>query len=76
MTTLNKGEIEITILDDGTIKIETSDMGAGGAAQHKAADEFLKMVARLAGGEVTETKLKQGHHHHHDHAHEGEHHRH
>lgn len=67
-TQLNKGEMRITILEDGTIKSETSDMSG---PSHKAADEFLQMVARLAGGEVSEEKIGHGHHHHtHDHTHD------
>jgi len=76
---LNKGQMQITILDDGTIKTETSDMAG---PSHKAADDFLKTVAKLAGGAVTETPLKKGHvhshadGHSHSHTHEGEHHHH
>lgn len=66
---LNKGEMQITVLEDGTIKTETADMSG---PSHKAADDFLKMVARLAGGEVTEEKVKHGHVHNHAHEHEGE----
>jgi len=65
-----KGEMTITILEDGTIKAQTDDMSG---PAHKAADDFLKMVSRLAGGETTETKLDRGHHHHHDHDHAHEH---
>lgn len=63
---LSKGQMAITILDDGTIKTETSDMAG---ASHKAADDFLKMVAQLAGGSVTETPLKKGHVHSHGQGH-------
>jgi hypothetical protein len=70
-----KGQMEITILDDGRIKVETDDMSG---PQHKTADEFLKMVSRLAGGEVTEQKRDRGHRHAHthDHSHDHDHHKH
>jgi hypothetical protein len=62
----SKGQMEITILEDGRIKVETDDMSG---PAHKTADEFLKMVARLAGGETTEAKREGHHHHHHGHGH-------
>ncbi|MEN3329073.1 MAG: hypothetical protein V7638_3880 [Acidobacteriota bacterium] len=65
---LGKGEMRITILDDGTIKTETGDM-AGPA--HQAADQFLENIARLAGGEVREQKIGHAHHHHFHEAEEG-----
>ena len=37
------------------------------------ADNFLKEVARLMGGDVEITKLKQTHHHVHDHVHDHDH---
>lgn len=61
-----KGTMLITILEDGTIKTQTDDMAG---AAHQAADDFLKTVAQLAGGTVTETELKRGHAHHHGHGH-------
>ena len=65
-----KGQMEVTILEDGTVKVETDDMGG---PDHKTADEFLKMLSRLCGGEVTEQKRDRGHHHAHDHAHDHNH---
>lgn len=67
---LQKGQMQITVLPDGRIKVETSDMAG---AAHKAADDFLKLLAQLAGGEVIESKLERGHHHGHDHDHEHSH---
>ncbi len=71
VNTLAKGQMRVTILEDGTIKTETGDMAG---PSHQAADDFLKDLARLAGGAVTEEKIGKGHHHHHGHAHthEGE----
>jgi hypothetical protein len=67
---MSKGEMQITILDDGTIKCETDDMSG---AAHKAADDFLKMVARLAGGTVSESKRPLAHLHQHTHEHDHDH---
>lgn len=70
-----KGEIEIEILPDGELKIETGDMAG---AAHKSADEFLAEVLALVGGEETRTSLnkhKHGHHvHDHEHGHDHHHH--
>lgn len=50
--------IVITVLKDGTIKVETSAIGA---ANHASAEAFLREAAKLAGGEVTiETKHLHG----------------
>lgn len=67
-------EIKITILQDGTIKSETSRISA---ANHLSAEAFMRESAKLAGGKV-ETKHKHGtlglHHHHHGHEHDHVHH--
>lgn len=59
--------LKIEILEDGTIKT-TSD--AVSAANHDNAEQFLRAMARLAGGETTREgrkDRKHGHaHHHHD----------
>lgn len=68
-----KGEIEIEILPNGDLKIETGDMAG---AAHKSADEFLADVLALMGGNeerVSLNKHKHGHHHH-DHEHDHHHH--
>ena len=69
---LPKGKMQVTILDDGTVKTESGDMGG---VSHKSADQFYAEVARLMGGTVTDVKLKEAHHHHHEHeaAHEHQH---
>lgn len=64
-----KGEIDVTILDDGTVKSETGDMSG---ALHQTADNFLKELARLMGGAVAETKAKHAHTHSHTHSHDHE----
>jgi len=47
--------LEIEILPDGTIKTTTSKVSA---ANHKAADEFMAMIAKLTGGKTTKQKRK------------------
>ena len=65
---MTNDKIKITILEDGTIRVETDQVGQ---ANHMSADNFLKMMAQLAGGPTMVTKKGAGlHHHHHDHEHE------
>lgn len=63
-----KDEFNIEILEDGQIKFDT---GAFSGKNHASAEEFLKMIEEMAGGEVQRTPKKEGkhHHHHHKHAH-------
>lgn len=63
-------KIKITVLADGTIKLETDKVSA---PNHSNAEGFLREVSKIAGGEVTR-KNKQGHVH--AHSHEGEFHKH
>lgn len=59
--------LTIEILEDGTIKT-TSDAVSG--ANHANAEQFLKYMATLAGGETTRVKRADAHaHHSHDHTH-------
>ncbi len=59
--------LRIEILEDGTIKT-TSDVVS--AANHKSAEQFLKGIARLAGGETTREARKDVKHSHvHSHSH-------
>ena len=46
-------QVEITILEDGTIKVES---GRISAANHMNAETFLREMSRLAGGPVTVRK--------------------
>jgi hypothetical protein len=57
--------LEIEILDDGTIKITTPNISN---ANHKAADDFVALIATLAGGKVEKQRGKHGHGHVHAHA--------
>ena len=59
-------KVTITILDDGTIKLETDKVSM---PNHQNAESFLRDVGRLAGGKV-ERKHKHGavwHQHSHEH---------
>jgi hypothetical protein len=61
--------LTIKILDDGTI-MTSSD--AVSAANHESAEQFLRAMARLAGGETTREARKDVKHGH-SHAHGKEH---
>ena len=65
-----KGQMQALVLEDGTVKIETGDMGG---VAHKDADAFLAMMAKLMGGEQDVQKLKTTRHQHHDHGHDHDH---
>ena len=56
--------IEIEVLQDGTIKITTDQISP---ANHLSADNFLKMIEQLAGGEITKRKNRKAHGHAHQH---------
>lgn len=73
MTSLDKGTIDVRILADGTVRVETGDMHG---VTHQAADAFLKDVAKLLGGVENVTKAEHGHHQHHDHEDAHDHHHH
>ena len=57
--------LKIEILEDGTIKTTTD---AVSMPNHANAEQFLREMARLAGG-TTVRKAKQGHSHAHGHEH-------
>ena len=63
-----KGEIEVNLLADGRVKIETGDMSG---PIHSVADKFLDELQKLLGGPVEASKAKHAHshthHHHHNH---------
>ena len=66
---MNTDELEITILDDGTIRTTTPKVSA---ANHSNAAAFLKLLATYTGG-TTEIKKREGHTHTHDHGKEHQH---
>lgn len=46
-------QVAITILEDGTIKMETDKISG---PNHLSAENFLREVSKLAGGETTTRK--------------------
>ncbi len=62
-------EMKITILPDGTVKIETDAISG---ANHMTAERALQWIAAELGGATTRTKRAHGHTH--DEAHDHEHH--
>lgn len=67
---MTNDSIEISILEDGTLKIVTDPISA---ANHANAEQFLQFMARLAGGESTRVRRKDrlAHQHQHNHITEG-----
>jgi hypothetical protein len=61
---MHQDQIKITILDDGLIKVETDAISA---PNHVSADELLKLISRLMGGEETRTKRFSSQTHAHTH---------
>ena len=59
--------MNIEILPDGRIKTTTDPISG---ANHSNAEEFLKFIARMAGGETTIVRRKEAHTHSHTHIHE------
>jgi len=56
-------KLTIEILEDGTLKTTTDEVSA---ANHDNAEQFLRAMARLAGGETTrEARQDRKRHHHH-----------
>ena len=58
--------LTIEILEDGTIKTTSDEVSA---PNHDNAEQFLRAMARLAGGETTRTARQDAprdHHHGHD----------
>lgn len=62
---LAKGQMSVIILEDGTVRLESSDMSG---VAHKAADDFFKEVTTLLGGTYEDTKIRPTHQHHHNHS--------
>lgn len=59
MTTFKMDNLTIEILEDGTIRT-TTDAVSG--ANHANAEQFLKYMSTLAGGETTRA-AREGHQH-------------
>jgi len=67
-----KDTFSVTVLDDGMLSINTEEFTP---QLHKEADEFVKCLGELMGGEVT-VKEKRSHAKHHHHTHDHIHHTH
>lgn len=63
---MKEDTLTIEILDDGTIKVVTDQISP---ANHLSADQFLKFLAELAGGETTRNRNRHAHAHQHEHEH-------
>lgn len=71
---MREDEIEIIILEDGTLKVTTSPISS---QNHFNAATFIKEMGRLAGGLVTRKRRPNSKHNHsHGHEHEHEHEKH
>ena len=62
---MSSDRMDISILEDGTIRIETDKVSG---ANHANAEQFFKLLAQNAGGESSRAR-KAGHTH--THTHEG-----
>lgn len=63
---MKNDEIQIEILEDGTVKVSTDEIGA---ANHLNAEQFLTFLSRQLGGETTTTRKRDAHTHNHGHQH-------
>jgi len=64
---MNQDVLNITILDDGTVKIESP--GSVSGANHSTADAAFRFLADNLGGETTKERLPQKHQHNHSQRH-------
>jgi hypothetical protein len=63
--------LTIEILEDGTIKTTSDEVSA---PNHDKAEQYLRAMARLAGGETARTAREDApRHHHHEHDSTGRH---
>ena len=56
--------IQIEILPDGTVKVTTDGVSA---PNHLSAEQFLRAMSRMLGGDVNKVKRPQVHQHTHHH---------
>lgn len=70
---MQNDSLDITILEDGTVKIETDKVSN---INHISADNLVKFLSELAGGKTTRTRHGHTHNHSHDHSHEPDHEKH
>ena len=69
-----KDTFKVTVLEDGMLSIDTEEFTP---QVHKEADDFVKYLSELMGGDVV-VREKRSHakHHHHSHDHIHDHHTH
>lgn len=70
MYNTGQDRIKIEVLQDGTIRLETDQVSG---PNHASAEEFLRIMAELAGGGQTRVRKAGAHHHHRGHSHTHEH---
>lgn len=63
---LKNDEILFTILEDGTVKMETDKIGS---ANHAQAERLIASIAKQLGGATETIRKREGHSHSHAHAH-------
>lgn len=63
---MKQDDIQIEILEDGTIKVITDPVSG---ANHANAEQFLRDMAAKAGGETVRRRKGAGHAHEHGHTH-------
>jgi hypothetical protein len=63
-------DLTVEFLPNGQIKVSTD---AVSQANHALAENFLRVLSELAGGESVRTKRGTAHNHHHGHSHEHDH---
>lgn len=69
-----KNAFQIEILEDGTISVDSESFDP---TVHKSADDFVRFLGEIMGGEVVVREKRshaKAHHHHHDHSHGHHHH--
>lgn len=59
-------KLTVTSLEDGTLKIETGDLSG---TEHKSAEDFIKLLSTMLGGEMQKEKLPHSHTHTRTHQH-------
>ena len=56
--------MQVEILKDGSIKVETDKVSSG---NHMSAEAFIRFISEQAGGKTT--RVAKGHRHTHEHEH-------
>ena len=67
---MQRDNLTVEIMEDGTIKTTTSAVSAG---NHQNAEQFIAAMSLLAGGDTTRRRRSRSQAHHHYHEGQGEH---